>query len=242
LIEVTIIDFTKTRTIATGISAGVSDSVKTGGTILSGINFTASASGVNSFLNSIGKLTSLNLGHVVPNFYVTLQASETNNNVNVRSVPKLTALNGHTATLSIGSKLYYKNSTQNLIPSASTNTSVFTNTYMPVEANLSVDIKPIVSGDDEVTLGIKVNISDFTSIPTDGSPPPESISKFESSLRVHSEDTVLLGGMERTENDLSASGVPILSRIPILKWIFSSRTKTNSKVVTVLFIKPTILR
>ncbi|TWI98628.1 type II secretion system protein D (GspD) [Mucilaginibacter frigoritolerans] len=242
LIEVTIIDFTKTRTIATGISAGVSDSVKTGGTILSGINFTASASGVNSFLNSLGSLTSLNLGHVVPNFYVTLQASETNNNVNVRSVPKLTALNGHTATLSIGSKLYYKNSTQNLIPSASTNTSVFTNTYVPVEANLSVDIKPIVSGDDEVTLGIKVNISDFTSIPTDGSPPPQSISKFESSLRVHSEDTVLLGGMERTENDLSASGVPILSRIPILKWIFSSRTKTNSKVVTVLFIKPTILR
>jgi type IV pilus assembly protein PilQ len=242
LIEVTIIDFTKTRTIATGISAGVSDSAKTGGTILSGLNFTASASGVNSFLNSVGKLTSIDIGHVVPNFYVTLQASETNNNMNVRSVPKLTALNGHTATLSIGSKLYYKNSTQNLYPSASTSTSVFTNTYSPVEANLSVEIKPVVSGDDQVTLGIKVNISDFTSVPTDGSPPPESISKFESSLRVHSEDTVLLGGMERTENDLSASGVPILSRIPILNWIFSSRTKTNSKVVTVLFIKPTILR
>ncbi len=242
LIEVTMIDFTKTRTIATGITAGVSDSVKTGGTILPGVNFTASASGVNSFLNSVGKLTSLNLGHVVPNFYVTLQASEANNNVNVRSVPKLTALNGHTATLSIGSKLYYKNTTQNLYPSASTSTSVFSNTYTPVEANLSVDIKPIVSGDDDVTLGIKVNISDFTSIPTDGSPPPESISKFESSLRVHSEDTVLLGGIERTENDLTANGIPILSRIPILKWIFSSRTKTNTKVVTVLFIKPTILR
>jgi type IV pilus assembly protein PilQ len=167
---------------------------------------------------------------------------ESNNNVEVRSVPKLTALNGHSATLSIGSKLYYKNTTQNLYPTAATSTSVFTNTYTPVEANLSIDIKPIVSGDDQVTLGIKVNISDFTSIPTDGSPPPESISKFESSLRVHSEDTILLGGIERTENDLTSSGIPILSRIPILKWIFSSRTKTNSKVVTVLFIKPTILR
>jgi type IV pilus assembly protein PilQ len=242
LIEVTLIDFRKTRTISTGISAGVSDSVKTGGSVLPGVNFTLSANSVNSFLSAISSFTSVNLGHVVPNFYVSLQALEANNNADVRSVPKLTALNGHAATLSIGSKLYYKNTTQNLYPSASTNTSVFTNVYTPVDADLSIEFKPIVSGDDQVTMAIKVNISDFTSIPTDGSPPPESISKFETSLRVHSEDTILLGGIERTENDLTTSGTPILSRIPVLKWIFSSRTKTASKVVTVVFVKTTILR
>jgi type IV pilus assembly protein PilQ len=241
LIEVTMIDFHKTRTVATGISAGVSDSVKTGGTVLPGINFTASATSVNSFLTSISKFTSINLGHVVPNFYVSLQALENNNNVDIRSVPKLAALNGHTATLSIGSRVYYKNSTQNLYPSASTSTSVFTNTYTPVDANLAIDIKPVVSGDDQVTLGIKVNVSDFTSIPTDGSPPPQSIDQFATTLRVHSGDTILLGGIERTESDLTSSGTPILSRIPILKYIFSSRTKTASKVTTVLFIQSTIL-
>jgi len=242
LIEVTMIDFHKTNTISTGITAGVSDSVKTGGTVLPGIDFTVSASGVNSFLNSISKLTSINLGHVVPNFYATIQAMEANNNAEVRAVPKLTALNGHSAKLSIGNKLYYKNTTQNLYPSATTAASVFTAVYTPVEADLAVEMKPVVSGNDQVTLGINVTISDFTSIPTDGSPPPQSISQFTSSLRVHSEDTILLGGIERTENDLSSSGIPILSRIPILKWIFSKRTKTTSKVITVLFIKPTILR
>jgi type IV pilus assembly protein PilQ len=242
LIEVTIIDFHKTRTVATGISAGISDSAKTGGTILGGVNFTASASSVNNFLNSLGKLTSINLGHVVPNFYVTLSALETNNNADIRSVPKLTALNGHSASLSIGSKRYYKNTTQNLIPFTTSSQSIFTNVYQEVNADLSVAIRPVVSGNDQVTLGIKVNISDFTSIPADGSPPPQSISKFETSLRVHSEDTIVLGGIERTENDEVTSGTPILSRIPILKWIFSSRTKTASKVVSVLFIKSTILR
>ena len=242
LIEVTMIDFHKTRTISTGISAGVSDSVKTGGTVLPGVDFTFSATSVNSFLNSLSKYTSINLGHVVPNFYVSLRALENNNNIDIRSIPKLTALNGHPAKLSIGSQLYYKNTTQNLYPSATTSTSVFTNNYTPVKADLSIDIKPVVSGDDQVTLGIKVNVSDFTTIPTDGSPPPQSISQFESTLRVHSEDTILLGGIERTENDLTASGTPILSRIPILKWFFSSRTKTASKVTTVLFIKSTILR
>ncbi|HJP62270.1 MAG TPA: hypothetical protein VJ844_02455 [Mucilaginibacter sp.] len=243
LIEVTMIDFHKTRTISTGISAGVADStVKTGGSILPGIDFTFSSGSVNSFLTSISKFTSINLGHVVPNFYVGLHALENNSNVDIRSIPKLTAMNGHTASLSIGSQVYYKNSTQNLYPSASTSTSVFTTQYTPVKADLSIDIKPIVSGDDQVTLGIKVNVSDFTSIPTDGSPPPQAISKFESSLRVHSEDTILLGGIERTENSLQASGTPFLSRIPIIKWLFSSRTKTASKVTTVLFIKSTIIR
>ncbi len=242
LLEITMIDFHKTNTISTGITAGVADSVKTGGTVLPGVNFTFSASGVNSFLNSISKFTSINLGHVVPNFYATVQAMEANNNAEVRAVPKLAAMNGHPAKLSIGNKLYYKNTTQNLYPTSTTAASVFTNVYTPVEADLSVEMKPVVSGNDQVTMNIAVNISDFTSIPTDGSPPPQSISQFTSSLRVHSDDTILLGGIERTENNLTSSGTPLLSRIPVLKWIFSSRTKTTSKVITVLFIKPTIIR
>lgn len=242
LIEVTLIDVHKSRTISTGISAGVSDSVKTGGNVLPGLDYTFGAKGVNSFLNSVGKATSLNLGHVVPNFYVRLQALEANENIDVRSVPKLSALNGHSASLSIGSRRYYKNTTQNVIPSVSNAQSIFTNVYQEVNADLSIKIRPVVSGDDQVTLGISVNISDFTAIPTDGSPPPQAISKFETSLRVHNEDTIVLGGIERTESDESSSGVPLLSRIPVLKWLFSSRTKSHSKVVTVLFIKSTIIR
>jgi type IV pilus assembly protein PilQ len=53
---------------------------------------------------------------------------------------------------------------------------------------------------------------------------------------------VVLGGIERTENSDNSSGIPLLSRIPIIKWIFSSKTKVRSKVVTLVFIKPTIIR
>lgn len=242
LIEVIMIDINKNRTVSTGIAAGVSDSIKTGGTLLPGMNFTFSASSVNSFLNSVGKLTSINLGHVVPNFYVSLNALEANNNVNTRQVPKLTALNGHTATLSIGSSVYYKNSVQNTIPVASTSQTLLTNTYVESDANMVIAIKPLVSGDDQITLGINIDISDFTSIPTDGSPPPKSTSKYQTSLRVSNEDMILLGGIERTVRSDDVKGFPILSRIPILKYIFSNKSKSTSKVVSVLFIKPTIMR
>jgi len=242
LIEVTLIDIHKTRSVSTGLSLGVADSVKTGGTVLPGLDFTFSANSINSFLDKVGSVTSVNLGHVVPNFYASLKALESNNNVEVRSVPKLTALNGHAATLSIGNTVYYKTTSQNLIPSSATTINSLTSIYTPTDANLVIAIKPLIAGDDQVTLGIKIDISDFTSLPADGSPPPKSTSKFESSIRVNNEDMIVLGGIERTEKDDSASGIPLLSRIPILKWIFSSKTKTNSKVVTLVFIKPTIMR
>ena len=242
LIEVTLVDIRKTRTVTTGIKAGVGDSVKTGGTVMPGLNYTFGSGSINDFLNRLGRATSINLGHVTPNFYVNLAALEANSNVDVRSVPKLSTLNGHAANLSIGSSRYYVTRTQNIYPSVTTTQNVVTEQYNKVNADLAISIRPIVSGDDQVTLNIKVDISDFIGIPPDNAPPPTSTSKFESIIRAHNEDMIVLGGLERTENSSSGSGVPILSRIPILKWLFSSRSKTNGKVITVVFIKPTIIR
>lgn len=240
LIEVTLIDVRKGKSVKTGITAGVSDSVKRGGTVFPGLDYTFGANSINDLLGRLGRNNSVNIGRVTPNFYVRLSALETNSNVEVRSVPKLSTLNGHIANLSIGSKRYYSNKTQNVIPSLTTQTTI-TEQFVPVEANLEVKIKPVVSGDDQVTLNIKVDISDFIGDPPENAPPPTSTSKFESIIRAKNEDMIVLGGLERTETVESASGVPLLSRIPILKWLFSSRTKSNNKVVTIVFIKPTII-
>ncbi|MEH3112281.1 type II secretion system protein GspD [Pedobacter terrae] len=240
LIEVTLVDVRKGKTVKTGISAGVSDSVKTGGTILPGIDYTFGANSINNFLARLGRNGSVNLGRVTPNFYVKLSALENNNNVDIRSVPKLSTLNGHSANLSIGSSRFYSQKTQNVIPSLNAQT-VVTEQFTEVNANLEIDIKPVVSGDDQVTLNIKVNISDFIGNPPLNAPPPKSTSKFSSIIRAKNEDMIVLGGLERTESSENGSGVPVLSRIPILKWLFSSREKSNNKVVTLVFIKPTIL-
>jgi len=239
LIEVTLVDVRKGKSVKTGISAGISDTVKTGGKILPGIDYTFGANSINDFLSRLGKNNSINLGRVTPNFYVKLSALENNSNVEIRSVPKLSTLNGHVATLSIGSSRYYSQSTQNIVPSLNAQT-VVTQTFTEVNANLEIEIKPVVSGDDQVTMNIKVNISDFIGNPPLNAPPQKSTSKFQSIIRAKNEDMIVLGGLERTESSESGSGVPILSRIPILKWLFSSREKSNNKVVTLVFIKPII--
>lgn len=240
LIEVTLVDVRKGKMIKTGITAGVSDSIKKGGTILPGLNYTFGSNAINSFLSKLGNNTSMNLGKVPANFYVTLNALENNSNVEIRSVPKLSTLNGHSAKLSIGSSRYYSQKTQNIVPSLSSQT-IITEQFTEVNANLEIEIKPIVSGDDQVTLNIKVNISDFIGSPPPNAPPPTSTSMFSSIIRAKNEDMIVLGGLERTETTETGNGIPLLSRIPLLKWLFSSKEKSNSKVVTLVFIKPTIL-
>ncbi|MFE7088880.1 secretin and TonB N-terminal domain-containing protein [Sphingobacterium spiritivorum] len=241
LIEVTLLDINKGNTVKTGIKMGVADSIpQTGGSLFPALDFTFGAGSINRFLSFLGKNNAFNLGRVTPNFYVTLSALEANKNVEMRSIPKLSTLNGHQAKLSIGSKRYYKTTTQNVIPSLQT-TTVTTEQFTPVEANMNIDIKPVISGDDQITLKITVDISDFVGTVKDGQPPPTSTSKFESIIRARNEDMIVLGGIERTENSSSGSGVPLLSRIPVLKWLFSSREKTTNKVVSVVFIKPTII-
>jgi type IV pilus assembly protein PilQ len=240
LIEVILLDVKKSKTIETGIKMGISDSVKAGGTLLGGgIDYTFGAGDINRFIQQIGLNNVFNIGRVTPNFYISLKALEGNSNINLRQTPKLSTLNGHSAKLSIGSTRYYVQKTQNTLGSLNPSTIV-TEQYIPVEANMFIGIKPFVSGDEQVTLNINIDISDFLTT-ADSGPPPSSSSKFESIIRVKNEEMVVLGGIERTERSDEGTGVPFLSRIPVLKWLFSSRTKVNSKTVSVVFIKPTII-
>ena len=242
-IEVIIMDVTKGRSTQAGIKAGVStpgDSIPIGGTLLNGLNFTLSSRSINRFIDQVGLNNIFNLGHVTPDFYVTLQAMEQLDNVEARQTPKLSTLNGHPATLSIGSTRYYAVSTQNTVGSL-TPSVIETQQFYPVEANLYLSIKPFVSADEDVTLNMEMDITNFTAETDIKTPPPTSTSKFNSTIRVKNDDMVLLGGIERTEKGESASGIPFLSRIPVLKWLFSSRTNRNTKVVSIVFIRPTII-
>jgi type IV pilus assembly protein PilQ len=239
-IEVILVDVVKGNTVKTGIRAGLSDSTKTGGTFLPGLDYNLSSKAINDVLGKVSSFSSVNLGKVTPAFYVGLSALEENQNVNIRSMPKLSTLNGHEANLSIGSTRYYSITTQNVQGSLNPQTIV-TQQFNPVQANLTINIKPVVSGDEQVTLNVTVNISDFIGNPPNNQPPPSSTSEFKSIVRVKNEEMIVLGGIERIEKSDEGSGTPILSRIPVLKWLFSERIKTRQKTVSVVFIKPTII-
>ncbi|WP_106541915.1 type II secretion system protein GspD [Prolixibacter denitrificans] len=242
LIEVLIIDNKNSKALATGITAGLSDEpVTTKGTVFPSVDMTLSSKAINNLIDGLNGFGWVNLGKVKSNFYMTLKALEEDGVIDLRSTPQLSTLNGHKATMSIGNTEYYKEEMNTIYGSINTQSQVAT-TYKPVNAELAVTIRPIVAGNDEVTLDIKVEQSDFTSRISEYAPPGKVSRKFESLIRVKDQEMILLGGLEEKEVKDTRSGLPLLARIPIIRWFFSSREKSNTKSKLNLFIKPTIIK
>ncbi|VXD14815.1 type II secretion system protein GspD [Marinoscillum sp. 108] len=241
LIEVMVVEMRKGSSLRTGVKAFLGDSVPTTqGQIFSGVDVTLSSQTFNRILNNLDSRGIMNLGRVTPSFYATIQAMEENNNLNIRSTPKLSTLNGHEATLTIGQSVYYLIETQNVTGGVNPIVTV-TPRYEKVEANLDLKISPFVSDMEDVTLSIEAEFSDFIPPEITGAPPGNASRKFISKIRVKNEEMVVIGGLEEVSKAEGGSGIPLLSRIPILKWLFSSKTKDNSETKLLIFIKPTIV-
>lgn len=242
LIEVMLLEVNKSVNVETGINAGIGDKpVTTSGTVFPSVDLNLGAQTINSIIDGFSGFGSLNIGKVVPNFYVSLKAMESNGNLKIRSSPRLSTLNGHKAFLSIGETTYYVVTNQNFYGSQIPQTSEVKN-YQPIDAELSVTIMPLVSGDGQITLDIKVIQSSFNGQKVDKNAPPGINSReFTSIIRVKDQDLIVLGGLEESTKNDSGTGVPILSRIPILKWFFSSRTRQDSKKKLTVLIKPTVI-
>jgi len=234
-------DIRKGYAISTGISAGLSDStITTQGTVFPGLDLTLSSGSVNRFLGNLDRRGVINLGRVTPQFFATIQALEDNNVLNTRSTPQLSTLNGQTATLVIGEQVSFRIENQNITPGVNPIVSISPQ-FEDAEANLEIELKPFVSGNEDITLDIDAEFSTFTDPLVEGGPPGTSTRQFQSKIRVKNEEMIVLGGLEETRKSENNSGVPVLSRIPVLKWLFSSKSKNKSESKLVVFIKPTVI-
>jgi len=241
LIEVMLIEVNNTSVVETGVSWGIGDEpVTTNGAIFPETNVTLGANTINKVIGGFDGFGSFNLGKVVPNFFATIKAMESNGNLKVRSTPKLSTLNGHRATFSNGQTSYYAVTQRNIYGTDNPQTSEITN-YQPIDAELGLTIKPLVSGNGQVTLDIFVVQSSFGTRIAEDAPPDISSREFSSIIRVKDQDIVVLGGLEEQMTNNSGSGVPFLARVPVIKWLFSKRKREAKKAKLTVLIKPTII-
>ncbi|WP_198680084.1 type II secretion system protein GspD [Aureibaculum luteum] len=243
LIEVMLLEVNKSATIETGISWGIgAEPTTTQGDIYPNADVNLGASTINRIIGGFSGFGSLNLGQVVPNFFANIKAMETNGDIKIRSSPRLSALNGHRANLSIGETTYYAVTQRDIIGSLNPQISDVTN-YQPIDAEFAINIKPLVSGDGQITLDINVIQSTFNSNKVaDDAPPGINSREFNSIIRVKDQDLVILGGLEEKIKNDSGNGVPFLARIPVIKWFFSKKKREDTKKKLTVLIKPTIIK
>lgn len=240
-IEMVVVEVNKDRLLSTGVKAGLKaddDTEEGPKDLLPGVNYSLDGSQLNALAGKIPALS--NLGVLSDRFYLQLQAQESRGNLKVKMQPVLSMLNGREASLQIGQSQYYLLETQTASTGAVNNFQTFTQRFERIDANISLSLKPYISDDGTVTLDI---LPDFTTPVGQFSaeqPPTIATRRFVSTIRVKDGETVILGGLSEDSITENTRGLPLLSRIPVLKWIFGNVQKQKQKSSLIIYITPVI--
>lgn len=241
-IDVMILISDRSSSVKSGMKFGLGDKpTVSSGTVFPTLDVNLGASTLNSILNTINGFGIVNLGAVTQNFYASLQLLESNGVIDVESTPKITTLSSHQATVSIGQTTYYQEQQVNFQNTVVNQGVLTSKIWKEVQANLTVKIKPFVSSDGNVTMDITLTNDDFEGTKVDITAPPNASKQtFESVIRVQNGDVVLLGGLDKKRNENSGNGTPLLARVPVIKWLFSSREKSKRKYKLHIIVRPTV--
>ncbi len=190
-----------------------------------------------------------------------MKALETFGVTRTLSSPRIHAINNQKATLNFSDKLvYFKvDSTQSTSVGASTSVVAATITSTKLEENegMIVEIVPSINvNTQEITLNIKPKITVKSADVIDPASPKNAAGdgflienkvpvmqtrELDTMAKIQSGNIVVIGGLMKEAADNTDIGVPFLSRIPVLGWLFKSTSRTSTITETVIFVKATIV-
>jgi general secretion pathway protein D len=178
--------------------------------------------------------TYLNVGALV-------HALQNDGNVNVLSTPNILTLDNQKAEIMVGQNVpFLTGQTQN----ATTGSGTLFNTIERKDVGITLKITPQITSDDSVRLEVYQEISDVIVQASLLSSSGPVISKRSASTTVVVKDrqTMVIGGLIRDNVTSSTSKVPWLGDIPLLGWLFKSKTTNVDKANLMIFITPYIIK
>jgi len=193
-------------------------------------------------LNQINNLNATDFTITIPQATATALFSDTS--TKLLQKPQIRAVDGQKASLKIGDRVpVATGSFQPGIGGVGINPLVNTQ-FQYLDVGVNIDITPKVHANGEVTLKITMDISSVTGTSNIGgiSQPVIGQRKIEHEVRLKEGEVNLLGGMLEDSQTKSMTGIPGLSQIPILKYLFGQSTTDHSETETVFVLIPHIVR
>ena len=112
------------------------------------------------------------------------------------------------------------------------------------EAVLQLDVTPNITPDDRILLDLIINqdsIGELVPSGNGGSIPTIDTTQLTTQVLVGNGETIVLGGVFRTEDLEKVLKVPILGDLPVMGQFFRSSSTWRTKTETLIFITPRIL-
>lgn len=168
---------------------------------------------------------------------VILHALSTNSRTKISSAPRILVNDNATGTLQSLSEQPYT-STNIGTPLATTSFAGY------AEAGTEITLTPHISEADYLQLEYAVALSSFTGAAetSQGIPPPRQTDSVQSKVTIPDGSTVIVGGLNRTNDINNIDSIPILGQIPLLGALFSNHTTSRENLTLFVFLRPVILR
>lgn len=204
-----------------------------------GVTVQGSGQDINNAFVSGGNLFGVqNLGRMPQDFFFRIQALDQEGLVSVRSRPQISTLNGHTASIEIGTTQYFLLTSTTPLQSPNQIVTQESQRFESIEANVLLEITPWVSASGDVTVEVHPEFN--TPVGTFNSDIPPTINSrvLDSTVRLKDGETIILGGLIQESESENLNKVPILGDIPLLGRLFRNKSTSLMKSELVIFITP----
>jgi len=174
----------------------------------------------------------ISLGNIAGTFNldVALSALTSKGKARIISSPRATTQNNMPAEITQGERIPIQTNQNNTI------------TTQYINAALELKITPQITARGSVIMqvDIKNDIADFSK-PVNGMPTIKT-ETAKTSVMVSDGGTIVLGGLYKINEDSSNTGVPILSKIPLIGSLFKNSRKYGKTQELMIFITPRIIK
>jgi len=160
------------------------------------------------------------------NLNLQLSAAELDGDVHIVSNPRVVTTNLKPATIKQGTQLAFVTpGTANSPATTSFKDALLELTVTPqITADNSVLMEVLVKKDAPAAVGGGIDKKEVTT-----------------NILVKNGETIVIGGVYTRTKRNTTNGVPLLSKIPLLGWLFKSNGKQDDKTELLIFLTPTIL-
>jgi len=171
---------------------------------------------------------------------VTIKALETKKWGRLVGNPRILTLSGKTALINVGESIPYRNLERdaegNLIPGA----------LQTIEVGVKLEVTPTLTQEGTVVVHAKPEVStystrDYVLAGLKFQDPQKSTKSADTIARLRSGETMVIGGLIKSEDIENITRIPILSEIPILGNLFILRNKTHKETELIIFLTPYII-
>jgi general secretion pathway protein D len=213
---------------------------------------TSTATGTNNTLstststaltmNDLANLDARNFAVSIPSASVAFLLNDSS--TKMIQNPQIRALDGQKASLKIGERVpVATGSFQPGIGGVGINPLVNTQ-FQYIDVGVNIDVTPRVHAGGEVTLKVMLEISNVARTASIGGidQPVIGQRRIEHEIRLKEGEVNLLGGIMEQSDIRSMSGLPWLSQIPILKYLFGRESKEIANNEIVFALIPHIVR